>query len=67
MLSCDRTVSGFIGYVEDAGMPEFLEYRLGDVRPGATQGDYSSIRLSLEARRRSSSGEQCRSGRKRRV
>jgi hypothetical protein len=57
-VSCDRTVSGFIGYVEDAGMPEFLEYRLGGVRPGETQGEYSSIRLSLEVRRRSTSAEQ---------
>ena len=57
-VSCDRTVSGFIGYVEDAGMPEFLEYRLDGVRLGETQGEYSSIRLSLEARRRSTSAEQ---------
>lgn len=57
-IPCERTVAGFIGYVEDAGMPEFLEYQLGGVRPGATQGEYSSIRLSLEGRRRSSSGEQ---------
>jgi hypothetical protein len=57
-IPCDRTVAGLIGYVEDAGMPEFLRYRLGGVRSGATRGEYSSIRLSLEARRRSTSGEQ---------
>jgi hypothetical protein len=57
-VPCNRTVAGFIGYVEDAGMPEFLEYRLGGVRPGATQGEYSSIRLRLEARRRATSAEQ---------
>jgi hypothetical protein len=57
-LFCDSTVSGFIGYVEDAGMPEFLECRLGGVRRGPTQGDYSSVRLSLEARRRSTDGAQ---------
>jgi hypothetical protein len=57
-LPCDRTVAGFIGYVEDAGMPEFLRYRLGGVRPGATKGEYSSIRLSLEARRKSTDAEQ---------
>jgi hypothetical protein len=63
-LHCDRTVTGFIGYVEDAGVPEFLRYRLGSVQSGATRGKYSSIRLQLEARRRSSDArhafERCR-------
>jgi hypothetical protein len=57
-VPCDRTVAGFIGYVEDAGSPEFLGLRLRRVRSGATWGEYSSIRLSLEARRRSTNAEQ---------
>jgi hypothetical protein len=57
-LSCDRTVAGYIGYVEDAGAPRFLRYRLRGVRSGSSQGDYSSIRLRLEARRRSTDGRQ---------
>jgi hypothetical protein len=57
-LPCERTVAGLIGYVEDAGVPEFLSYRLDDVRSGTTQGEYSSIRLSIEARRRSTNAEQ---------
>jgi len=57
-LSCDQAVAGFIGYDEDAGMPEFLQYQLEGVRPGATQGEYSSIRMSLEGRRRASDSAQ---------
>jgi hypothetical protein len=57
-LSCDRTVAGYIGYVEDAGAPRFLRYRLRGVRSGSTRGDYSSIDLSLESRRRSTDGRQ---------
>jgi hypothetical protein len=57
-VSCDRTVSGYIGYVEDAGVPQFLRYRLRGVPSGATRGDYSSIRLGLEERRRSTDGRQ---------
>jgi hypothetical protein len=57
-LPCGRMVAGFIGYVEDAGMPEFLRYHFAGVRPGATRGEYSSIRLSLEARRRSTDARQ---------
>jgi hypothetical protein len=57
-LSCDQTVTGLVGYVEDAGMAQFLQYRLVDVRPGATEGDYSSVHMSLDARRRSSSAAQ---------
>jgi hypothetical protein len=57
-LPCDEAVAAFIGYVEDAGMPEFLSYRLAAVRSGATQGEHSSIRLSLEARRKLTDAEQ---------
>jgi hypothetical protein len=28
IVPCDRAVAGFIGYVEDAGSPEFLQHRL---------------------------------------